>query len=173
MRLIYYGNPILRKKANEVEAITPEIKAMVAGMIDVLEKTKSGVGLAAPQVGLSLRIFILRDEIQKEDGSWEFGPIEVYINPKLTEPSDEKIAMDEGCLSIPGLTATIVRPERITVEALDLEGKPFKKTCSALIARIIMHENDHLNGVLFIDRLSKKERNSLEEQLRAIKLRYK
>jgi peptide deformylase len=173
LSLVYLGNPILRKKAESVTKVDDHIKGLIQEMDDLMQKSK-GVGLAAPQVGLGLRIFILRDELKVEGEEDEYvsGPLEVFINPVLSEPSENLVSMNEGCLSIPGVRAEVLRPEKITVEALDIEGKPFKKTCEGLVARIIMHENDHINGVLFIDRLPKKVKDRLEPRLREVKKKY-
>lgn len=171
LSLVYLGNPVLRQKAKEILVVDDAIKDLVVKM-DKLMQQSQGVGLAAPQVGLSLRLFVLRDEIEVEEDKYEFGPLQVFINPKLSDPSYEMDSMSEGCLSIPGVRGSVDRPKSITVEALDKEGKLFKKTFSGLVARIIMHENDHLNGVLFIDRLPKSLRDSLEPKLRVIKNKY-
>lgn len=172
LKLAYYGNPILRKRAEEVPAVTEEIKQIVQEMDKVMHESK-GVGLAAPQIGLSIRLFILRVEIDgKDDEESTLGPLEVYINPKILPLSESLSYFNEGCLSIPGIKADVLRPDTIIVEALDFDGKPFKMECDGLRARIIMHENDHINGVLFIDRLPKQQRDSLEPRLRAIKKKY-
>lgn len=172
LTLAYYGNPILRKKAASVKEITPEIKQLVADMIETMDATK-GIGIAAPQVNHSLAIFITRTPIQKEDGSYEDGPtVRVFINPKIQSYSQEIEGDSEGCLSIPGLYAEVMRPIHISVQATDLDGNTFTEDFSDLAARIIMHENDHINGVLFIDRIHGKERKELESKLREIKKKY-
>jgi peptide deformylase len=173
LKLVYFGNPILRKKAKQVDVVDESIIEIVRNMDKVMQESK-GVGLAAPQVGISLRIFILRDEILV-DGSedeWISGPLEVFINPVLSNPSAHKVVMNEGCLSIPGVRADVERPKSLTVEALGIDGKPFKRVFNNLPARIIMHENDHLNGVLFIDRLSQKIKDRIEPKLKEIKKKF-
>lgn len=168
LSLKYYGNPVLRKKALPVKEVNEEIKELVHAM-DKLMITSNGVGLAAPQAGISLRIFIMRLEEEVEPGKYALGDLQVFINPVLSSPSDSLIVFNEGCLSIPKLRADVQRPTSIFVEAEDLEGNRIQKRFDGLAARCIMHENDHLNGVLFIDRLSKKERDLLEPDLRKIK----
>jgi peptide deformylase len=166
--IVLYGNPILRKRCEPVPEITEEIRTLVRNMIETMDKA-NGCGLAAPQVGHGLRIFVLRDYIEHEDGKWTLAEPKVYINPKITDPTDEMITDTEGCLSLPKIRLEVDRPTQITIEALDLEGNLFKEVVEGYNARIRMHENDHLNGVLFIDRVDAHSRNQIEPQLRALK----
>ncbi len=167
--LAYYGDPILRKKAVPIKNITPEIKQLVADMIETMDETK-GIGIAAPQVHHSLAIFVTRTPVEQEDGSFIDGPIvRVFINPKIQGYSQEVEEDSEGCLSIPRLYGEVIRPIKISVQATDLDGNTFTEDFTNLAARIIMHENDHINGVLFIDRMHGKERKELEPKLREIK----
>lgn len=167
--IAYYGNPILRKKAGLVTEINQEICQLVEHMIDTMI-AHNGVGLAAPQVHHSLALFIAYFE--KEDKEIDRTKVRVFINPKIVEYSQTLTVMGEGCLSIPKLYGDIDRPKIITVTALDLNGQPFTETFEDYHAHIVMHENDHLNGVLFIDRLSQKERKILEPRLREIKKKF-
>jgi len=169
--LAYYGNPILRKKAEPVKEITPEIRQLVADMIETVHK-QSGVGLAAPQIHHSLALFIILAPVEQPDGTFTFTDIQIFINPKILFHSDEKGTHGEGCLSIPKLYADVERPLHIVVQAMDLEGNTFKKEYSGYIARQIMHENDHINGILFIDRIHGKKRKDLDPMLQAIKKQY-
>ncbi len=163
-RLVYYGDKRLRQKSHPVKAITPEIRQLVEDMVETMLESGRGVGLAAPQVGQLLRLFV----VCYQEG--ESRPTaEVFINPVLSAPSREEEEGEEGCLSIPGFSACVVRPKAISVTALDLEGNTFTKRYSGYKARIIMHENDHLNGVLFIDRLSKRQRQLAKPLLLSIK----
>ncbi|MDR3624910.1 MAG: peptide deformylase [Chlamydiales bacterium] len=179
LSLIYYGNSILRKKAIPVEEITEEIRRLVHDM-DAVMLAHNGAGLAAPQVGVSLRLFIMRIEKEEEKEATStdkkepiLPDLQVFINPTLFEPSDELFIYNEGCLSIPKVRADVIRPAAIYVEATDLDGNLIKRRFSGLEARCIMHENDHLNGVLYIDRLSKKERDHLDPALREIKKKFR
>jgi peptide deformylase len=176
LKILHYGNPLLRQKAARVETFGPEVKAFVKDLIETLhtEHTEGSisVGLAATQVGKLLQIFAISVPVQKPDGKWAASPPQVFINPKLSNPSKEVQAQDEGCLSLPKLYGEVVRPLEITVTYSDIDGKEFTETFSGYPARIIMHENDHLNGVLFIDRLSPQERKSIEPELKAIKKKY-
>ena len=170
--LAYYGNPILRKKCQDVEEITEEIRQLVSDMAETVAE-QNGIGLAAPQVKSNLRIFITKVPLPSKDDpdQLEEGKIKVYINAKLTDPSPESWERDEGCLSIPKIYVPVVRPYRIKVEAMDLEGKVFTEELEGLEARVVMHENDHVNGVLMIDRIENKLRKEIEKDLRKIKKR--
>ncbi len=169
--LVYYGNALLRKKCEPASEITDEIRQLVQDMIETMDANK-GVGLAAPQVGKLIRLFVLRNYIESEDGSLTFSDPIVYINPKITNPSKQTCVDVEGCLSIPGVRGEVERPYSITVEATNLEGQLFQEEVEGYNARVRMHENDHINGVLFVDRLHPHERNKLEADLRAIKKKY-
>lgn len=169
--IAYYGDPILRKKAKPVEKITDEIRQFVEDMIETVESL-NGLGLAAPQVKSSLRIFIICIFKEDEEGNLERGTPEVFINPKLSLPSDEKNEFSEGCLSIPGISETVTRPSSITVEAMNLDGEIFTRRLTGMDARVVMHENDHLNGVVFVDRVQGKRRQNIDPVLRDLKKRF-
>ncbi|MFN0064972.1 MAG: peptide deformylase [Chlamydiales bacterium] len=169
-QLRYFGDPVLRQKAAPVEEITDEIRELVQEMI-VIMKESDGIGIAAPQVGVLKRLFVSICYDEKE-GQLIYGAPYVYINPKLTNPSETMVEMNEGCLSIPKISAAVLRPLSVEVEAMDLEGNIFRKECYGYFARHIMHENDHLNGVLYIDRIKGKRRTALEPELRRIKQQY-
>jgi len=169
--LVYYDNPILRKKAAPISEITEETRQLAQDLIETMLH-HNGVGLAAPQVGVKQRIFVIRDELVSEDGNFRLADPEVLINPVVSNPSKETEVMAEGCLSIPGIHAEVIRPARITVRYQTLDGQMREEEASHFRARVIMHENDHLNGVLFIDRLSQKLRKKLDSRLQEIKKRY-
>lgn len=171
--LCYYGNPILRKKAQPVEKITDEIRQFVQDMVETMDALH-GIGLAATQVGKLLRIIIIRPvEFIEGDEKPRIGEVEVFINPKLSAPSEQIELDSEGCLSIPKLHADIERPVKIHVEALDLDGKTFFKDYVGFVAREVMHENDHLNGRLFIDLIRDKQvKKDIEPILKEIKEKY-
>ncbi|MGD2169690.1 MAG: peptide deformylase [Chlamydiota bacterium] len=171
LKLCYYNNPILRKKCKPVKEITDEIKRLAQDMIETMD-AGNGVGLAAPQVGKDLAIFVMREDKYTEEGELVLGDAKVFINPKLSNPSKETNVHLEGCLSLPGLHLDIERPNVIYVEAMDLEGNITSQEFTDFTARIIMHENDHLNGVLFIDRIPKKTKKKIEPSLRKIKEKY-
>ena len=138
-------DPILRKKAELVKNPgSPEIKQLVEDMIATMVGIK-GVGLAAPQVGAPYRIFTANIE----------NKIFVFINPEIKDFSNNKTPFEEGCLSVPKIWGPVIRPKKLTVKALDENGKLFKIRAKGLLARVIQHEMDHLNGGLFIDKAEK------------------
>jgi len=141
--IVKYPNPLLKKKSEEVKEISEDIKILIEDMIETMIKNK-GVGLAAPQVGESKRIII----VQTEKGS------KVFINPIITKRSWRKEIMEEGCLSFPGPYLKIKRATEIEVNALNEKGERIKTKAQGLIARIIQHEIDHLDGILIFNRLS-------------------
>jgi peptide deformylase len=169
--IAYYGNPVLRKKTTPVDKIDASIQKLVADMIETMQAA-NGIGLAAPQVSQSVSVFITCIPIEEEDDTWREGEILVYINPKILQYSQELQTFSEGCLSIPKLHMDVTRPETIEIEAMDLEGQIFQKMLSGFPATNFMHENDHLNGVLIIDRIPRSEKQKLEPKLREIKKKY-
>jgi len=177
LKLAYWGNAFLRKKVPEIKVFDDEFKAFVKLFLekfsepDMFSPGSIPIGLAATQVESNYRFFaICPHEVINEKDS--YGPPEIFINPKLSEPSDEFIIADEGCLSFPGLYLPVLRPESVTLEWQDIEGKKHKSRFSGYVARQIMHENDHLNGVLFIDRISRSVRKSIKGQLDVLKKKY-
>ncbi|KIA78051.1 peptide deformylase [Parachlamydia acanthamoebae] len=157
LSLAYYGNPILRKKAIPIERIDDSIRQLATDMIETMHAT-NGIGLAANQIGQLLSIFVTCVPIAQDDGTWIDGKDRVFINPKILAYSQEFQVFSEGCLSIPKLFSDVARPESIKIQAMDLDGNVFEETMTGYEATNFMHENDHLNGVLFIDRLHRTER---------------
>jgi peptide deformylase len=173
--IAYYGEPILRERAKEVEKIDDEILSFIKDMVDTINALPSTAGLAAPQVFRQLRIFLLTVVEKADDGSYvynEEAPPEIYINPKLSNPSEEVEAYPQGCFSIPHVYAPVIRPFSIDVEFLNEKGETIKKRADGPLAQAVMHENDHLNGVLFIDRLTPKERKRIDSMLQKVKKEY-
>jgi peptide deformylase len=168
--LAYYGHPILRKKADPVLKITDDVRKLVEEMIETMDAC-DGIGLAAPQVHHSIKLFIIRKPIETGDGRVEFGEVKVFINPKVSMPSSETWIESEGCLSIPTIHGDVERPKEITIEYSDLDGNLIKERVSGWQARVIMHENDHINGVLFIDHLSEEEKKNIEPLLQNLRNR--
>lgn len=148
----YLGDPVLRKKCVEVKEITDEIRH-IANELVITVKAYNGLGLAAPQIGYSYRMFVIcaSDEVDHKGNPLDADPL-VLINPKITKAYSRKITLYEGCISIPGFYEQVTRPEQIDIEAIDLEGKPvIEKGLCRWRARCMQHEIDHLDGVLFID----------------------
>jgi peptide deformylase len=170
--IAYYGEPVLRKKGLPVEEINDEIRKLVADMIETMH-ARHGIGLAAPQVFKSLALFVTHVPIRQEDDSWIDGPLRVFINPKVISVSEELSIDSEGCLSIPKIHLPVARPLRATLRAMDLEGNIFEETFEGLAARCVLHENDHTNGTLFIDRVRGKARKEIEPKLRKIQQEHK
>jgi peptide deformylase len=152
MRL--YGDPVLRQVATPVRDITAEIKRIIADMTETMWH-QVGIGLAAPQVGLPYRILVM------DDGT---GGAQALINPEI-ETRSGTIREEEGCLSLPGVFGVVERSKTITVKAMDEDGKPVSFEATGLKARIVQHELDHLDGVLFIDRLPPVTRDRIKKKI--------
>lgn len=159
--IVIYGDPVLREVSKVVNEITPEIKNLVSDMKDTLKKAQ-GLGLAAVQVGVPVRLFIL--DLSLIDLS---ESLRVFINPEILESAGE-VELEEGCLSFPGLYQKIVRSEKVRVKALDQDGNEFILDAEGMKARAILHEYDHLEGKLFIDRMSPMTRTLLRGRLRKL-----
>lgn len=168
LELAYYGNPVLRKKTKQVEKIDDELRQFIENMIQAMHEF-NGIGLAAPQVNQLVAVFVTCVPIAMPEGKWGEGTNRVFINPKILSYSEEMQTISEGCLSIPKLYVDINRPLTIQIEAMDITGNIFQETLTGLHAANFMHENDHLNGVLIIDRMDRKERKTIENKLREIK----
>lgn len=151
MEIFKYPAEILRQKVEKIQELTEEITTLAERMIETMYEGR-GIGLAGPQVGKLLSLFIA----QTQDGKPE-----VFINPEITATSLETELYEEGCLSLPGLYADVMRPSAVTVQAWNEKGRLFKRDCTGLLARIVQHEMDHLKGVLFIDYLSEFKRERL------------
>lgn len=169
--LAYYGDPVLRKKGEKITVINEEIKQLVKDMTETL-KAHNGIGLAAPQVHRSLALFITCISKTDKAGNWIEGELKVFINPKIISYSQEQTVLSEGCLSIPNTYLDIQRPKKVCIEATDLDGNLFTTEFQDLAAHCVMHENDHINGVLHIDRFHSKDKSRLEKRLREIKKKY-
>ena len=174
--IVKYGTPVLRQKGPRVEAITPAIKQLIADMFETMYAFK-GIGLAAQQVGLPLQLTVLDVRgVTDRPSSLElagqpmdvpaFMPL-VLINPEV-KPLGNPVAGPEGCLSFPEIFAEITRPDLADVKAMNQEGKTIEFRCGGLLARAIQHEADHLNGILFIDRMEKETKDELRPQLEAL-----
>lgn len=150
LAIVHYPHPVLREKAKPIAEVSDEVKAVAAKMIELMHKAP-GVGLAAPQVGLAWRMFVANP-------SGEPGDDRVYINPELALGKSGNAARDEGCLSLPGVTVEVIRPAEAMIRATNLDGQVFTDSADDLLARIWQHENDHLDGILIIDKMSPMDR---------------
>lgn len=171
-KLIYYGHPTLRRKAEEVGTFTDDLISLVQDMLRLMEE-HHGMGLAAPQVDVSQRVFITCVPTEDDRGEVIYPEPTVYVNPVLTSPSQEVWEVEEGCLSVPNLRVMVERPMGIHVKAQNLNGEWFEEELAGWNARCVMHENDHLNGVLHVDRVRGKARQEIEPLLREIKQKYR
>jgi peptide deformylase len=149
-----FGDPVLRSRAHEVERITDVHRRLIKDMFETMREAP-GVGLAAPQVGVMERIFVY--EVEEEMGA--------IVNPVIVGQSGETDEGEEGCLSLPGLLYPVERSTEVRIEGLDDQGRPVSKQGSGLLARVFQHEIDHLNGVLFIDRLPETLRRQAMREL--------
>ncbi|MQA92178.1 MAG: peptide deformylase [Gemmatimonas sp.] len=159
LKIEFFGSPALRRKAKEVVEIDDELRTLIAGMYEAMYEAE-GVGLAGPQVGVSKRVLVI-------DVKEEAHPRFTLINPKIVDLGKETEKDEEGCLSIPGVSALVERFTTVTVEALDEHGQPFRLEAEGLLARCIQHEVDHLDGVLFIDHLSALKRSMLVKKYKS------
>ena len=173
LEIVRYGHPVLRKKGERIESVTPEIKKLIADMFETMNENH-GVGLAAQQVGVAKQLTVIDvREITDRPSTLELNgktadvasimPL-VLINPEVTLVG-EAVKGGEGCLSFPEIFAEISRPGTVDVKALDAKGKPIAFRCGSLLARAVQHETDHLNGLLFIDRMDKKTKAELQPEL--------
>lgn len=163
LKIIEWPDPRLKAVSKPVETFDERLKALAARMFELMRQHK-GVGLAAPQVGLNLRMFVMNPTGNPEDDR-------VYVNPELHEPEGQEEG-EEGCLSLPDVRAEILRSKSYRIKAQDLEGRPFEQQESGYIARIWQHEFDHLNGTLIIDRMGPLARLAARKALRELQAKW-
>lgn len=159
LKIVKYGDPVLQKEGEEVTNIDGQLNDVVQQMFETMYEVK-GVGLAAPQVALSKKFFIM-----DVSGGREAKDRLLLINPKIVETKGS-IVSEEGCLSFPGIYFEVERPEIVTVQAIDIDGKEFTFEASGLAARCILHENDHINGHVFIEKLSPFKRDLIARKIK-------
>lgn len=177
LEIVHYGNPILRKKGKPVEKFNGDLKRLAKDMIEAM-RVAEGIGLAAQQVDLALQFCV----IDLRGGDWEFDyrlngsslPLDlimplVLINPEVTAIPDPVTTSSEGCLSFPEIHGDIDRPDQIEVRFKDLDGHDNQLTCNGLFSRCVQHEVDHLNGILFIDRMRKSSLLEIDQDLKQLK----
>jgi peptide deformylase len=159
--ILKYGDQVLHDPAQQVAAVTPEIARLVDDMIETMYAAP-GVGLAAPQIGVSLRMFVVDISVGRDpDG------LIVFINPEFVDRDGMQLE-EEGCLSVPGFNATVVRPSRVVIKGLDREGREHRREGVALLARAFQHEMDHLDGTLFVDRLRGIKRDLIVRRIKKL-----
>jgi peptide deformylase len=175
--IVRYNDPILRKKGAPVKVFDANLAALANEMVDTMHEA-NGIGLAAQQIGRALQLCVVDLRDAEINFRWEIDgarpPLElimpmVIANPVITVARGTKeLSYEEGCLSFPQIRGDVVRPDRISVKFQDERGVPHQLECDGLFARCIQHENDHLNGVLFIDRMEKKVRAEIDDAVKAL-----
>lgn len=171
--LRYLGDPILRKKCKIVPAVTPEILSICKDLVDSM-RPHNGTGLAAPQIGYDWRIFCVdTGEALDDEGYPVVEPTKVFINPEITYASTSTSRRGESCLSLPGFYEEVERSKIIDIKAIGIDGKEFEeKGVKLWRAQAIQHEMDHLDGILFIDRISDKAKKRIEKELKLFEMRH-
>jgi peptide deformylase len=160
LTIVHYPAAVLKTRAKPIEKIDQNVRAVAERMIELMN-AEEGLGLAAPQVGLPWRMFVTRDAADHDSSH-------VFINPRLRVSDNEGVIHEEGCLSLPGIRADILRPKGIELIATDLDGREFTVTSSEFIARVWQHEHDHLNGVLIIDKMAPMDRLATRKTLKEL-----
>lgn len=151
--IFLYGQPVLRKVATEIDQTYPDIKKLIENMFETMYNA-NGVGLAAPQIGLDIRVFVIDLEPLAEDDEKYKGFKKVFINPTIIEYTGETTSTEEGCLSLPGINESVPRPSTIKIKYFDENFEQHEEIYSDFFARCIQHEYDHIEGKLFIDKIS-------------------
>lgn len=165
--IVAFGDPVLKKKAIEISKDYPELNALIENMKKSMYKA-SGVGLAAPQIGLSIRLFIIDSTLMLDEEDNEVGVKETFINPTILEETGEEWAFEEGCLSIPFIREDVLRKPNIKISYLNENFEPQTKDFTGLTARVIQHEYDHIEGILFTDRIKPLKKTLLKKKLQKI-----
>ncbi|MCH8567072.1 MAG: peptide deformylase [Balneolales bacterium] len=166
--IVTYNDPVLREKSSPVKENTAEIQKLIDDMFETMYNGQ-GVGLAAPQIGVSLRLFVTDSDpfISDEDQETDFGPM-VFVNPEIISKGQETSSFDEGCLSIPGLREPVTRPETIKIRFQDRNFEHQEMEISGWLSRIFQHEYDHIEGVLFIDYLGSFRKRLIRSKLQLV-----
>ncbi|KAJ0243515.1 Peptide deformylase 1B [Hirschfeldia incana] len=166
LKIVEYPDPILRAKSKRIGVFDENLKNLADAMFDIMYKT-DGIGLSAPQVGLNVQLMVFNPAGESGEGE-EI----VLVNPKINKYSDKLVPFNEGCLSFPGIYADVVRPQSVKIDARDITGAKFSISLSRLPARIFQHEYDHLEGVLFFDRMTDDVLDTIREELEALEKKY-
>ena len=169
--IIAYGDPVLRKVATDISPDYPNLNTLIANMYDTMNYAY-GVGLAAPQIGLPIRLFVVDtapfaddDDLTEEERRFLSNFKKTFINAKITEETGDKWLFNEGCLSIPGVREDVSRQKQITIEFVDEQFTPQRLTLTGLAARVVQHEYDHIEGILFTDKLSSFKKQLIKGKL--------
>ena len=163
-KVVKYGEASLRETAKEVHKVSKKIKELVEDMLDTMY-AQNGVGLAAPQVGLPIRVVVIDLDCISEDEPQFKGFFKTYINGHILDSSEEEVTMEEGCLSIPGIHENVKRPSKVRISYLDENMTPHDEWVDGFIARVIQHEFDHLEGKMFVDKVSPLRKQLIKKRL--------
>ncbi|XP_024029493.1 peptide deformylase 1B, chloroplastic isoform X2 [Morus notabilis] len=166
LKIVVYPDPILRAKNKRIDSFDDNLKKLVHEMFDVMYKT-DGIGLSAPQVGMNVQLMVLNPA-----GERGVGEEIVLVNPRVSRYSKKMVLFNEGCLSFPGIYADVQRPESVKIDARDVNGARFTVNLSGLPARVFQHEFDHLQGVLFFDRMTEGVLDGIRAQLQSLEKKY-
>jgi peptide deformylase len=177
LQIVHYCDPILRRKGDKITMFDAFLRELSAEMIATMHEA-NGIGLAAQQIGRALQLCVIDLRKAQVDFTWELDgakpPLDLFmpltiVNPELSVARNtDEYLYEEGCLSFPNIRGDVARPDEITVKFQDENGVPHVLRCDGLLARCIQHEADHLNGILFIDRMDKKVRAAIEPEIRAL-----
>jgi peptide deformylase len=178
LKIVHYGDPVLRKKGRPVRTFDAALARLADDMIEAMHAA-AGIGLAAQQVGLPMQLCVIDLRLTDTPFSWVLDgaspPLDlvmpmILVNPVIEAEPKPTTTYEEGCLSFPGINGDVVRPDRITVRFQDVRGHAHEMKCTGLLSRCVQHEVDHLGGVLFIDRMTKRVVAELEDDLKKFKL---
>jgi len=164
LRIRIYGDPVLREKADPIPEIDEDVRRLAADMVETL-RDADGVGLAGPQVGAMQRLIVVHPPAS---GGEKRGEPRVLVNPEVLETCGPEVSAEEGCLSIPGIYDSVKRRDRVQVRARELDGGEIRLEAEGILSRILQHEIDHLDGVLFVDRIGPMRRALLRKRLREL-----
>ena len=163
--IVLFGDPVLKRRAQAIEQGAIDLDKLVEDMFETMESA-NGVGLAAPQIGMPIRLFVVDTEPMLEDGE---KPVrKAFINPEIVEESGEDWKFEEGCLSIPGIREDVSRPDTILIRYQDADWKMHEEEIDGMLARVIQHEYDHIEGVLFTDHISTFKKKLIKKKLENI-----
>jgi peptide deformylase len=177
LKIVHFNDPVLRKKGARVTAFTPALARLAADMVETMHAAE-GIGLAAQQIGEAVQLCVLDLRPAAAEFAWEYDgarpPLEIFmpltlVNPEVVAVPTPATVYEEGCLSFPGIRGDVVRPDEITVRFQDAAGHAHVLRCTGLLSRCVQHEVDHLNGVLYIDRMEKPVLAAIDPELKALK----
>ncbi len=163
-----YGQPVLKKVAKDITPDYPDLQDLISNMWETMDNA-NGVGLAAPQIGLSIRLFVIDSRPMQEEGEEDLGIRGVFINADILEEAGEDRSYSEGCLSIPDISGDVERPEEITMRYLDENFVAHEATFDGMNARVIQHEYDHIDGILFTEHLKPLKKRMIKRKLDKIR----